>query len=238
MEPFTLQVQEIDSYYDGLKALDGISLDVGESEIVGIIGANGAGKTTTLRTIFGLLRPKKGSILFQGEHIEDEPAHQRARRGISFVPEGGRVFSKLSVLENLEMGAFVRKSQKDIREDVEMVCAMFPVLGERQGSLAGTLSGGERQMLAIGRCLMLRPTLLLLDEPSLGLGPLVIDEIYKKIEEIQRNRVTIVLVEQNARKALQIADRGYVYDIGKIVLEGTGGNLLNNEHVKKAFLGE
>ncbi len=233
-----LQVQDIDSYYGGMKALDGISLHVKESEIVGIVGANGAGKTTTLRTIFGLLRPKKGEILFKGVRIENEPAHKRARRGISFVPEGGRVFSKLSIRENLEMGAFVRKSQREVDEDVEMVYTMFPVLRERQRSLAGTLSGGERQMLAIGRCLMLRPTLLLLDEPSLGLGPLVVDEIYRKIKEIQRKRVTLLLVEQNARKALQIADHGYVYDIGRIVLEGTGQNLLNDEHVRKTFLGE
>jgi branched-chain amino acid transport system ATP-binding protein len=233
-----LQVQEIDAYYGGMKALNGVSLHVEQSEIVTIIGPNGSGKTTTLRAIFGLLPPRKGSILFKGEHLEKEPAHLRAQRGISFVPEGGRVFSKLSVLENLELGAFSRRKKKEtLGGDLEMVFNMFPVLRDRQKSLSGTLSGGERQMLAISRCLMLRPIFLLLDEPSLGLGPIVIDEIYKKIEEIRSNQVTILLVEQNALKALQIADRGYVYTIGRIALEGSGSDLLNNEHVKKTFLG-
>jgi branched-chain amino acid transport system ATP-binding protein len=232
-----LQVQEIDAYYGGMKALNGISLHVEESEIVTIIGPNGSGKTTTLRTIFGLLQPKRGIILFKGEHLEKEPTHLRAKRGMSFVPEGGRVFSRLTVLENLELGGFSRKDRKELGGELEMVCTMFPVLRERRRSLAGTLSGGERQMLAISRCLMLRPTFLLLDEPSLGLGPLVVDEIYKKILEIRENQVTILLVEQNALKALQIADRGYVYTIGRIALEGTGPELLHNEHVKKTFLG-
>jgi branched-chain amino acid transport system ATP-binding protein len=233
-----LQVQEIDAYYGGMKALNGVSLHVEESEIVTIIGPNGSGKTTTLRTIFGLLQPKKGTILFKGEHLEKEPTHLRAKRGMSFVPEGGRVFSRLTVLENLELGGFSRKDRKELGGELEMVCTMFPFLRDRRKSLAGTLSGGERQMLAISRCLMLRPTFLLLDEPSLGLGPLVVDEIYKKILEIRKNQVTILLVEQNALKALQIADRGYVYTIGKIALEGTGPELLHNEHVRKTFLGE
>ena len=232
-----LEVQEIDAYYGGLKALNEISLHVEESEIVVIIGPNGSGKTTTLRTIIGLVRPKKGSILFRGDHLENEPTHLRAKRGISFVPEGGRVFTKLSVLENLELGYFSRTDKKEIRCELEMVYSMFPFLRHRRKSLAGTLSGGERQMLAISRCLMLRPIFLLLDEPSLGLGPLVVDEIYNKILEIRMNKVTILLVEQNALKALQIADRGYVYTIGRITLEGTGSELLNNDHVKKTFLG-
>jgi len=232
-----LQVQDIDAYYGGMKALNGVSLHVEESEIVTIIGPNGSGKTTTLRTIFGLLQPKRGTILFKEEHLEKEPTHLRARRGMSFVPEGGRVFSKLTVLENLELGGFSRKDRKELGGELEMVCTMFPFLRERRRSSAGTLSGGERQMLAISRCLMLRPTFLLLDEPSLGLGPLVVDEIYKKILEIRKNQVTILLVEQNALKALQIADRGYVYTIGRIALEGSGSELLNNEHVKKTFLG-
>ena len=232
-----LQVQDIDAYYGGMKALNGVSLHVEESEIVTIIGPNGSGKTTTLRTIFGLLQPKRGIVLFRGEHLEKEPTHLRARRGMSFVPEGGRVFSKLTVLENLELGGFSRKDRKELGGELEMVCTMFPFLRERRRSLAGTLSGGERQMLAISRCLMLRPTFLLLDEPSLGLGPLVVDEIYKKILEIRKNQVTILLVEQNALKALQIADRGYVYTIGRIALEGTGPELLHNEHVRKTFLG-
>jgi branched-chain amino acid transport system ATP-binding protein len=205
---------------------------------VTIIGPNGSGKTTTLRTIFGILPPRKGSILFEGTHLESEPIHLRAKKRISFVPEGGRVFSKLSVFENLELGAFSRKDRKEISGELEMVYRMFPILQDRRKSLAGTLSGGERQMLAIGRCLMLRPIFLLLDEPSLGLGPLVIDEIYRKIIEIRENKVTILLVEQNAVKALQIADRGYVYTIGRIALEGTQSELLNNDHVKKTFLGE
>jgi branched-chain amino acid transport system ATP-binding protein len=233
-----LQVQEIDAYYGGMKALNGISLHVEESEIVAIIGPNGSGKTTTLRTIFGLLRPKRGTILFKGERLENDPPHLRAKRGMSFVPEGGRVFSKLTVLENLELGAFSRRGKKELGGELETVYTMFPILQERRKSLAGTLSGGERQMLAISRCLMLRPIFLLLDEPSLGLGPLVIDEIYKKIFEIRQNKVTILLVEQNALKALQIADRGYVYTIGRITLEGTGPQLLNNDHVRKTFLGE
>ena len=233
-----LQVQEIDAYYGGMKALSGVSLHVEESEIVTIIGPNGSGKTTTLRTIFGLLRPKTGRILFKGEHLEKEPTHLRAKRGMSFVPEGGRVFSKLTVLENLELGAFSRKDKKEVEGELEMVFGMFPILRERKKSFAGTLSGGERQMLAISRCLMLRPTFLLLDEPSLGLGPLVVDEIYKKILEIRKNQVTILLVEQNALKALQVADRGYVYTIGKIALEGSGPDLLHNDHVRRTFLGE
>ena len=176
-----LQVRDIDAYYGGLLALNGISLQVRESEIVTIIGPNGAGKTTTLRTLFGLLVPRKGTILFKGEHLENEPPHLRAKRGISFVPEGGRVFSKLSVLENLELGAFSRKDKKDAGSELAMVFSMFPILKNRQKSLAGTLSGGERQMLAISRCLMLRPIFLLMDEPSLGLAPLIVDEIYRKI---------------------------------------------------------
>jgi branched-chain amino acid transport system ATP-binding protein len=232
-----LQVREIDAYYGGMKALNGVSLHVKESEIVTIIGPNGSGKTTTLRTIFGLLQPKRGIILFKGEHLEKEPTHLRAKRGMSFVPEGGRVFSRLTVLENLELGGFSRKDRKELGGELEMVYTMFPFLRERRRSSAGTLSGGERQMLAISRCLMLRPTFLLLDEPSLGLGPLVVDEIYKKILEIRKNQVTILLVEQNALKALQIADRGYVYTIGGIALEGTGPELLHNEHVRKTFLG-
>jgi len=233
-----LQVLEIDGYYGGLKALDEISLHVKESEIVTIIGPNGSGKTTTLRAIIGLLRPRKGSILFKGDHLEGEPAHLRAKRGISFVPEGGRVFSKLSVLENLELGSFSRRDKKEIPGELEMVYSMFPFLRDRRKSLAGTLSGGERQMLAISRCLMLPPIFLLLDEPSLGLGPLVVDEIYRKILEIRMNKVTILLVEQNALRALRIADSGYVYTNGRIALQGTGSELLNNDHVKKTFLGE
>jgi branched-chain amino acid transport system ATP-binding protein len=231
-------MEAVHAYHGGLKALDGVSLQVAESEIVVIIGPNGCGKTTTLRTIFGLLQPRSGVITFNGEHLEREPAHLRARRGIAFVPEGGRVFTRLSVLENLEVGAFVRRDRPEVLRDLEMVYALFPILAERRRSLAGTLSGGERQMLALGRCLMLRPTLLLLDEPSLGLGPRVVDEIYGRILEIRRNKVTILLVEQNALKALQVADRGYVYTVGRVALAGSGRELLQNDHVRRTFLGE
>jgi branched-chain amino acid transport system ATP-binding protein len=232
-----LQVLNIDAYYGRMMALKGISLHVKESEIVTIIGTNGSGKTTTLRTVFGLLTPKNGTILFKGERLEKEPAQYRAKRGISFVPEGGRVFSKLTVLENLELGAFSRKDKKEALNELGVIYSMFPILQQRQKSLAGTLSGGERQMLAISRSLMLRPTLMLMDEPSLGLAPLIINEIYRKIKEIREKGVTILLVEQNALKALQVADRGYVYRIGKIVLEGTGGELLNDDLVKNTILG-
>jgi branched-chain amino acid transport system ATP-binding protein len=231
-------MQAVDAYLGGLKALNGVSLHVAESEIVVIIGPNGCGKTTTLRTIFGLLQPRSGVITFNGEHLEGEPAHHRAKRGIAFVPEGGRVFTRLSVLENLEVGAYVRRDRPEVLRDLEMVYALFPILAERRRSLAGTLSGGERQMLALGRCLMLRPTLLLLDEPSLGLAPRVVDEIYDRILEIRRSKVTILLVEQNALKALQVADRGYVYTVGRVALAGSGRELLHNDHVRKTFLGE
>ncbi len=233
-----LQLKNIEAYYGKMRVLEGVTIHVEESEIVTIVGANGAGKTTTLRTIFGLVRPKQGSVLFQGEAIEKEPFYRRAMRRISFVPEGGRVFSELTVRENLEMGAFIRREPAEVREDMEIVFTMFPVLREREKSTAGTLSGGERQMLALGRCLMLRPILALLDEPSLGLGPMVLNEVYEKIGEIRRNGVTVLLVEQNAKKALQTADRGYVFSEGRIILDDTCSKLWENEHVRKAFLGE
>jgi branched-chain amino acid transport system ATP-binding protein len=233
-----LILEDVEARYGRLKAIAGINLSVEESEIVAIIGPNGAGKTTTLRTIFGLLQPSKGSVRFQGEPIEKEPFHRRAHRGISFVPEGGRIFSELTVLENLEMGAFIRRGKAGIRDDIEMVFNMFPILKERRAKSAGTLSGGERQMLALGRCLMLRPILALLDEPSLGLGPIVINEVYEKIRKIQQNNVTILIVEQNARKVFQIADRGYVLSEGCIMIEDTCLELMQNEYVQKAFLGE
>ena len=233
-----LILEDVEARYGRLKAIAGISLCVEESEIVAIIGPNGAGKTTTLRTIFGLLQPSRGSVLFQGEPIEKEPFHRRPHRGISFVPEGGRIFSDLTVLENLEMGAFIRREKAGIRDDIEMVFNMFPILRKRRAKSAGTLSGGERQMLALGRCLMLRPTLALLDEPSLGLGPIVINEVYEKIRKIQQNNVTILIVEQNARKVFQIADRGYVFSEGRIMIEDKCHELIQNEYVQKAFLGE
>lgn len=232
-----LEIKDVDVHYGKMKALHDIALHVGKSEIVAVIGSNGAGKSTTLKTIFGLLQPSKGTILFGGDPIHGEPVHQRARRRISYVPEGGRIFSELTVFENLELGAFTRKGGKDILEDVEMVFDMFPVLRQRMTKQAGTLSGGERQMLALGRSLMLRPLLVLLDEPSLGLGPIVINEVYSKIRRIRENGSTVLLVEQNARKALRTADRGYVYSEGKIVLQDKGPALLGNDYVRKAFLG-
>lgn len=233
-----LRLEDVEVHYGRMKVLDRVTIRVEESEIVTIIGPNGAGKTSTLRTIFGLLRPTTGSVLFRGSPIEKEPYYQRAHRGISFVPEGGRIFSELTVLENLEMGAFIRKGAGEIKRDMEMVFDMFPILRERQKKSAGTLSGGERQMLALGRCLMLRPILALLDEPSLGLGPIVINEVYEKIKEIRENNVTILLVEQNARKALQMADRGYVFSEGRIILEGNCLELIKDQYIRKAFLGE
>jgi branched-chain amino acid transport system ATP-binding protein len=220
-----------------LKALNGVSLEVNEREIVAIIGPNGSGKTTTLRVIFGLLPPSEGSVSMAGRRIDGEPAHRRARQGFAFGPEGGRVFTKLSVHENLELGAYVRRNKAAIAEDLAFVYELFPRLAERRRKPGGTLSGGERQMLAIGRCLMLRPSFLMLDEPSLGLAPLVVEEIYNRIERIRQRGVTILLVEQNAKKALEIADRSYVLALGRVALSGTGRELLGNAEVQRAFLG-
>jgi branched-chain amino acid transport system ATP-binding protein len=232
-----LKLDNIHASYGRSEALKGISLEVKSSEIVAIIGPNGSGKTTTLRVIFGLLRPTEGVVTIGGRDITGEPAHRRAREGIAFGPEGGRVFTKLSVQENLELGAYVRKDKAGIREDLAFVHDIFPRLAERRRSLAGTLSGGERQMLCIGRCLMLRPSILLLDEPSLGLAPLVVEEIYSRIALIRGRKATILLVEQNAKKALEVADRGYVLSLGTVALSGSRGQLLANEEVQRAFLG-
>ncbi len=233
-----LRVESISVYYGNRKALDGITFDVKESDIVTIIGSNGAGKTTTLKTICGLLKPKEGRILFKELAVEKRPAYVHARMGISYVPEGGRVFKKLTIQENLEMGAFFRKEHPQMLRDLQIVYEMFPILQERRKYPASTLSGGERQMLSIGRSLMSKPVLLLLDEPSLGLAPYIVKEIYGKILEIRTKGVTLLLVEQNARKALEIADRGYVYTIGRISLGGPASQLLDNEEVRKTFLGE
>jgi branched-chain amino acid transport system ATP-binding protein len=232
-----LELDNVHAAYGRLKALAGVTLAVKPSEIVAIIGPNGSGKTTTLRVIFGLLRPSEGTVTMNGRRIDREPPHRRARRGVAFGPEGGRVFTKLAVHENLELGAYVRRDRAAIREDIAFVYDLFPRLAERMRKPAGTLSGGERQMLAIGRCLMLRPTFLMLDEPSLGLAPLVVEEIYNRIALIRDRGVTILLVEQNAKKALEIADRGYVLTLGRVALSGTGRELLNNEEVKRSFLG-
>ena len=232
-----LKLDNVHAAYGRLKALNGVSLEVNEREIVAIIGPNGSGKTTTLRVIFGLLPPSEGSVSMAGRRIDGEPAHRRARQGFAFGPEGGRVFTKLSVHENLELGAYVRRNKAAIAEDLAFVYELFPRLAERRRKPGGTLSGGERQMLAIGRCLMLRPSFLMLDEPSLGLAPLVVEEIYNRIVRIRQRGVTILLVEQNAKKALEIADRSYVLALGRVALSGTGRELLGNAEVQRAFLG-
>jgi len=232
-----LKIDNIHVYYGAIHAIKGISLEVREGEIVTLIGANGAGKSTTLRTVSGLLKPKSGKIEFLGKEIGGKPAHEIVRHGISQVPEGRRIFAEMSVLENLEMGAFIRKDADGIQEDMEMVFRRFPRLEERKDQLAGTLSGGEQQMLAMGRALMSRPKLLLLDEPSMGLAPLLIREIFSIIEDINKTGTTILLVEQNANMALSIADRAYVLETGRITLSGDGKKLAASEDVRKAYLG-
>ena len=232
-----LEIKDIDVYYGAIHAIKGISLEVNQGEIVTLIGANGAGKSTTLRTISGLLKPKNGSITFAGENIAGVKAHEIVRRGISQVPEGRRIFAEMTVLENLEMGAFIRKDKDGIRADMQHVFELFPRLEERKSQEAGTLSGGEQQMLAMGRALMSRPKLLLLDEPSMGLAPLLIREIFKIIEDIHASGTTVLLVEQNANMALSIADRAYVLETGRITLSGTAKELAASEEVRKAYLG-
>lgn len=232
-----IRLDNVHASYGRLEVLKGISLEVHDSEIVAIIGPNGSGKTTTLRVIFGLLPPTAGVVTIAGQRVSGEPPYWLAHQGIAFGPEGGRVFTKLSVQENLELGAYVRDDKCEIAEDLAFVHEIFPRLKERRESLAGTLSGGERQMLSIGRCLMLRPRILMLDEPSLGLAPLVVEEIYSRIELIRRRSVTILLVEQNAKKALEVADRGYVLTLGRVALSGSAADLLANEEVQRAFLG-
>lgn len=230
-----LKVDGIDVYYGVIRALKEVSLTVNDGEIVTLIGANGAGKTTTLKTISGLIRPRKGKITFNDHDLTKMAPHEIASLGILQVPEGRRVFGNLTVMENLLMGAYLRKD--DISRDLEWVFSLFPRLKERQKQKAGTLSGGEQQMLAIARALMGKPRVMLLDEPSLGLAPLLVLNIFETIQEINKQGVTILLVEQNAYMALQIAHRAYVIETGRVVMEGTGKELLNNEAVKKAYLG-
>ncbi len=232
-----LEIQDIHVYYGGIHALKGISLKVEEGRIVTLIGANGAGKSTTLRSIAGLVRPQSGSITFLGEDLTVMPTHQVIRRGIAISPEGRRVFANLTVLENLEMGAYNR-SPGEMKEALDWVYSLFPRLKERRKQFAGTLSGGEQQMLAVGRALMSRPKLVLLDEPSLGLAPLVVEEVFETIRAINEQGSTIMLVEQNAMAALHIAHYAYVLETGRITLEGTGKELLRDERVRKAYLGE
>lgn len=234
-----LKIQDLKVAYGGIEALKGIDLEVEEGKIVALIGANGAGKSTTLRSIVGLVKPESGIITYCGEDLSKVQTKDLVKKGITLVPEGRRVFDNLTVLENLKIGAFYRKDDKNIKEDLEWVYSLFPRLKERSWQLAGTLSGGEQQMLAVGRALMSRPKLLMMDEPSLGLAPLIVKEIFNIIQEIHKQHgVTILLIEQNANVSLKIADKAYVMETGNITLQGTGKDLLANEEVKKAYLGE
>jgi branched-chain amino acid transport system ATP-binding protein len=232
-----LQINDINVYYGNIHALKGVSLEINQGEIVTLIGANGAGKSTLLKTISGLLKPKNGEILFEGKSVAGQVAQAIVKRGISQVPEGRRVFSNMTVEENLELGAYLRKDKQGIREDFEKVYQLFPRLHERRKQQSGTLSGGEQQMLAMGRALMARPRLLLLDEPSMGLAPLLVKTIFRIIEEINQTGTTILLVEQNANMALSIADRAYVIETGKIVASGSAEELNQSDQIRKAYLG-
>jgi branched-chain amino acid transport system ATP-binding protein len=232
-----LEIDSLNVYYGAIHALKGISFYIKKGEIVTLIGANGAGKSTTINTVSGLLKPKKGTITFEGKRLDRLPPHKIVESGISQAPEGRKIFPNLSTLENLDLGAYCRKDKEGIKKDFELVFSLFPRLKERMKQNAGTLSGGEQQMLSIGRALMSHPKLLLLDEPSLGLAPILVKSIFNTILEINQQGTTILLVEQNAHMALQIAHRGYVLETGRIVLEDTAQNLLNNQQVKEAYLG-
>jgi branched-chain amino acid transport system ATP-binding protein len=233
-----LELTDVHTYYGSIQALKGISLDVREGEIVTLLGANGAGKSTTLRSINGLNRPRQGSIRFEGRDITQTPAHDIVKRGIAQSPEGRRLFPRMSVNENLEMGAFQRNDRSEIRQDMDRVFELFPRLQERRAQKAGTLSGGEQQMCAIGRALMARPKLLLLDEPSLGLAPIFVERIFEIVKTINEQGTSILLVEQNALMALDAAHRGYVLETGRIVLADSAEKLKTNEEVRKTYLGE
>ena len=232
-----LKIKDIDVYYGNIQALRGVSLEVNEGEIVTLIGANGAGKSTLLKTISGLLKPKKGSIEYLGSSIDGKPAQTIVKAGISHVPEGRRVFANMTVEENLELGAYLRKNRDGIKKDMEHVYELFPRLLERRKQLSGTLSGGEQQMLAMGRALMSKPKLIILDEPSMGLAPLMVKNIFHIIETVNKEGVTVLLVEQNANMALSVAHRAYVLETGNIVLSGTAQELQESEEVKAAYLG-
>lgn len=233
-----LELRDIHTYYGQIRAVQGVSITVNAGETVCLIGANGAGKSTTLMTVSGVYTPVQGSIYFEGEDITRLSAEQRVALGISQVPEGRLVFPDMSVLENLELGAYTREDRQSIRDDLDKIFQSFPVLQERRRQRGGSLSGGEQQMLAIGRALMSQPRLLLLDEPSLGLAPLIVKQIFEIIEQINDDGTTILLVEQNAQLALQVTDRGYVMETGEIAMEGTSANLLADERVRQAYLGE
>lgn len=232
-----LEVKDLNVYYGLIHALHDVSFTVEQGEVVALIGANGAGKTTILHTVTGLLRAKSGSVVFEGSDITKKPGHEIVRFGMSHVPEGRRVFAELSVYENLKMGAYTRPNA-EIADSISKVYARFPRLEERKGQLAGTLSGGEQQMLAMGRALMAKPKILLLDEPSMGLSPLFVGEIFRIIEEVSASGTTVLLVEQNAKKALSIADRAYVLETGNVVKTGKASDLLEDDAIKKAYLGE
>lgn len=233
-----LTVKDLEVYYGVIQAIKGVSFEVNQGEVIALIGANGAGKTTILHTITGLLSPKKGSVIFEGKELTKMPAHKIVSLGMAHVPEGRRVFADLSVYENLRMGAYTRKDKGEIEETLEKVYDRFPRLKERRNQMAGTLSGGEQQMLAMGRALMSKPRIILMDEPSMGLSPIMVNEIFSIIQEVSNSGTTVLLVEQNAKKALAIADRGYVLETGNIVLEGKASDLLNDDSIKKAYLGE
>lgn len=232
-----LEVKGLEVYYGVIQALKGIDFEVNEGEIVTLIGANGAGKTTTMQSVIGLIPPKAGTVSFEGKDITHLHCHKIVSLGMSQVPEGRRIFQELTVYQNLLMGAYIQKDKKAIKEDVKKIYARFPRLEERKNQIAGTLSGGEQQMLAMGRALMSRPKLLMLDEPSMGLSPLLVDEVFTIIKDLNKEGTTVLLVEQNAGKSLAISDRAYVLENGKIVLSGTGEELLQSEEVKKAYLG-
>lgn len=232
-----LQVENLETYYGNIRALKGISLHVPKGKIVSLIGANGAGKTTTMKTIAGILAPKSGTVTLGGKNVQGLRPHLLVREGLALVPEGRQILTSMTVLENLELGAYQRKDNENIRLDLEKMMHWFPILQERTSQIAGTMSGGQQQMLAIARALMSRPKLLLLDEPSMGLAPLVVSEIFKVIQEINKEGTTILIVEQNVRQALKIADYGYVLESGKIVHHGEAKQLLNDERVKAAYLG-
>ncbi len=233
-----LEVKDLEVYYGMIQAIKGVSFEVNEGEVIALIGANGAGKTTILHTITGLLSPKKGSVIFEGTDITKIPPHKIVTLGMAHVPEGRRVFSQLSVLENLMMGAYTRSDKKEIQETLETVYKRFPRLEERKNQMAGTLSGGEQQMLAMGRALMSKPKIIVMDEPSMGLSPILINEIFDIIQTVSASGTTVLLVEQNAKKALSIADRAYVLETGNIILSGKAEDLMNDDSIKKAYLGE
>ena len=233
-----LEIKDLEVYYGMIQAIKGVSFDVNEGEVIALIGANGAGKTTILHTITGLINAQKGSVRFEGKDITKVPAHKIVSMGMAHVPEGRRVFANLTVLQNLKMGAYTRKDKTEIEQTLDSIYKRFPRLMERQNQLAGTLSGGEQQMLAMGRALMSHPKIILMDEPSMGLSPIFVNEIFDIIKSVSASGTTVLLVEQNAKKALSIADRAYVLETGKIVLSGKASDLLNNDSIKKAYLGE